>query len=86
MLERLRGLQRDEGYTANEVEAVLAQMPVRIDLVPARLAAVREFGALEEAAALAAANKRIQNILRKADAGSRVRPRSCARRSRDARR
>ena len=75
MLERLRGLQREEGYTANEVEAVLAQMPVRIDLVPARLAAVREFGALEEAAALAAANKRIQNILKKADAvGSEIDP------------
>jgi glycyl-tRNA synthetase beta chain len=47
---------------------VLSQMPTRIDLVPARLAAVREFSALPEAAALATANKRIQNILKKADA------------------
>lgn len=67
MLERLRGLLREQGYTANEIEAVLSQMPTRIDLVPARLAAVREFSALPEAAALAAANKRIQNILKKAD-------------------
>ncbi|MEP6702069.1 MAG: glycine--tRNA ligase subunit beta, partial [Betaproteobacteria bacterium] len=68
MLERLRGLLREQGYTANEVEAVLSQLPGRIDQVPARLAAVREFGALPEAAALAAANKRIQNILKKAAA------------------
>ena len=71
MLERLRAMLREHGYSANEVEAVLTQMPVRIDLVPARLAAVREFGALPEAAALASANKRIQNILRKSDAESR---------------
>ena len=68
MLERLRGLLREQGYTANEIEAVLSQMPTRIDLVPARLAAVREFSAMPEAAALATANKRIQNILKKADA------------------
>jgi len=67
ILERLRGLLRDDGYTANEVEAVLSQMPARIDQVPPRLAAVREFGALPEADALAAANKRIQNILKKAE-------------------
>jgi glycyl-tRNA synthetase beta chain len=70
MLERLRGMLREQGYSANEVEAVLSQMPTRIDLVPARLAAVREFGTLPEAAALASANKRIQNILRKSDAES----------------
>ena len=68
MLERLRGMLRDQGYSANEIEAVLSQMPTRIDVVPARLAAVREFGALPEAAALASANKRIQNILKKSDA------------------
>ena len=68
MLERLRGLLREQGYTANEVEAVLSHAPTRIDLVPARLAAVREFSALPESAALAAANKRIRNILKKADA------------------
>ena len=67
ILERLRGMLRDQGYSANEIEAVLSQMPSRIDVVPARLAAVREFGALPEAAALASANKRIQNILKKSD-------------------
>jgi len=63
--ERLRGYLRDTGYSANQVEAVLCQRPARIDLVPAQAAAVRAFGELPEAATLAAANKRIVNILRK---------------------
>jgi glycyl-tRNA synthetase beta chain len=46
---------------------VVSQSPTRIDRVPARLAAVAEFRRLPEAEALAAANKRIQNILRKAE-------------------
>jgi glycyl-tRNA synthetase beta chain len=66
--ERLRGLLRELGYTANEVEAVLCLRPARIDLVAAQLAAVRAFMALPEAESLAAANKRIGNILKKADA------------------
>ncbi len=66
--ERLRGLLRELGYTANEVEAVLCLRPARIDLVVAQLAAVRAFMALPEAESLAAANKRIGNILKKADA------------------
>ena len=64
--ERLRGYLRDLGYTATQAEAVLCQRPDRIDLVPARADAVRAFAALPEADALAAANKRIINILRKA--------------------
>ncbi len=64
MLERLRGMLR-EAAAVDEVEAVVTQQPRRIDHVPARLAAVREFRALPEAEALAAANKRIQNILKK---------------------
>jgi glycyl-tRNA synthetase beta chain len=56
---------RDQGYTANQVEAVLVQRPARIDLVPDLLAAVKAFEALPEALALSAANKRIVNILRK---------------------
>jgi glycyl-tRNA synthetase beta chain len=63
--ERLRGYVRDLGYSANEAEAVLCQRPPRIDLVPLQVEAVRAFGALPEADALAAANKRIINILRK---------------------
>jgi glycyl-tRNA synthetase beta chain len=65
MLDRLRQLLRDGGAAPNEVEAVLADAPARIDLVASRLEAVRAFAALPEAAALAAANKRIVNILRK---------------------
>ena len=64
--ERLRGHLRDAGYTANEVEAVLSLSPVRLDLVPRQLAAVRAFAALPEAESLAAANKRVGNILRQA--------------------
>ncbi|MCE2971584.1 MAG: glycine--tRNA ligase subunit beta [Burkholderiales bacterium] len=67
--ERLRGLLREQGCTANEVESVLALAPQRIDLVPQQLAAVRTFMQLPEAASLAAANKRIGNILKKSAAG-----------------
>ena len=67
MLERLRGLLKDAGYAPDVIEAVLAQRPTRIDLVPAKLDAVRAFLALPEALALAAANKRIGNILKKAE-------------------
>lgn len=67
MLDRLRGMLRDAGHAIDVVEAVLVQRPTRIDLVPARLAAVSEFQALPEALALAAANKRIGNILRKTE-------------------
>ncbi|HEU0199663.1 MAG TPA: glycine--tRNA ligase subunit beta [Burkholderiaceae bacterium] len=67
--DRLRGLLRDQGYTANEVEAVVSLAPQRIDLVPAQLAAVRAFMQLPEAESLAAANKRIGNILKKSAGG-----------------
>ena len=65
LYDRLRGHLREQGYTANQVEAVLVQRPQRIDLVPDQLAAVKAFEALPEADALSAANKRIVNILRK---------------------
>ena len=65
--ERLRGLLRDEGYSAQQVEAVISLQPMRVDQVPQQLAAVRAFMALPEAESLAAANKRIGNILKKAD-------------------
>ncbi|MGN6805392.1 MAG: DALR anticodon-binding domain-containing protein, partial [Trinickia sp.] len=64
---RLRGLLRERGYSAGEIEAVLSLEPRRIDDVIARLDAVREFTALPEAEALAAANKRISNILKKSE-------------------
>jgi glycyl-tRNA synthetase beta chain len=68
VLERLRGYLREAGYTANEVESVLSLRPVRLDLVPRQLAAVRAFASLPEAESLAAANKRVANILRQAAA------------------
>ncbi|HEY1459289.1 MAG TPA: glycine--tRNA ligase subunit beta [Casimicrobiaceae bacterium] len=65
MLERLRGYLRDQGYTANHVDAVLSMRPVRMDNVPGQMLAVKAFAALPEAESLASANKRITNILRK---------------------
>jgi len=65
MLERLRGYLRDQDFSADEIESVLSQSPTRIDLVVPRMAAVREFRRLPEAESLAAANKRIRNILKK---------------------
>ena len=64
--DRMRGYFVEAGYSAAEVDAVLAVRPDRIDLVPLQLQAVRMFNALPEAPSLAAANKRIGNILRKA--------------------
>ncbi|BCF95853.1 glycine--tRNA ligase beta subunit [Paraburkholderia sp. PGU19] len=66
-IDRLRGLLRERGYSAGEVDAVLALNPTRFDDIVARLDAVREFAALSEAASLAAANKRISNILKKSE-------------------
>ena len=67
MADRLAVSLREQGFTAQEVDAVLALRPARLGEVPRRLAAVRAFVALPEAAALAAANKRVGNILKKAD-------------------
>ncbi|MBI3716381.1 MAG: glycine--tRNA ligase subunit beta, partial [Betaproteobacteria bacterium] len=67
IFDRLRGILRDQGYTANDVESVVSLQPMRIDLVPVRLAAVKAFMQLPEAESLAAANKRIGNILKKSD-------------------
>lgn len=63
--ERLRSLMREDGYSATEVEALLSMRPDRVERVPVQLAAVRSFAALPEAERLAAANKRIGNILKK---------------------
>ena len=63
--ERLRGMLREQGYTANQVAAVVDSRPAELRELPRRLAAVREFEAMPESGALAAANKRIVNILRK---------------------
>ena len=65
IVERLAGSLREQGYSAHEVDAVLALVVQRLADIPRRLEAVRAFAALPEAAALAAANKRIANILKK---------------------
>jgi glycyl-tRNA synthetase beta chain len=64
--DRLSGSLREQSYSAQEVDAVLALRPQQLGDVSRRLAAVRAFAALPEAPALAAANKRIANILKKA--------------------
>jgi glycyl-tRNA synthetase beta chain len=65
--DRLAVSLRDQGYSAQEVDAVLALNPTRLGDVPKRLLAVRAFAALSEAASLAAANKRVGNILKKVE-------------------
>jgi glycyl-tRNA synthetase beta chain len=65
--DRLRGyfLDRDSAFAAETFDAVLARRPASLVDFAARLRAVQDFRALEPAASLAAANKRIANILRK---------------------
>jgi glycyl-tRNA synthetase beta chain len=66
MLERLKPYLKEKGYETDEIDAVVSLNPTRMDHVLARMKALREFRALPEAQALAAANKRIRNILRQA--------------------
>ena len=65
--DRLAGVLREQGGSASEVDALLARGPVALDRVLPQLQAVQHFAALPEAPALASANKRVSNILRKAD-------------------
>jgi len=67
LLDRLRPYLRDRGYQVDEIEAVLALDPGRLDQAIAQLGALQAFRTLPEADALAAANKRIRNILRQAE-------------------
>ncbi|MEI7839219.1 MAG: glycine--tRNA ligase subunit beta [Methylococcaceae bacterium] len=67
IFERLKGYALDKGFTADEFEAVLAVNPAEpLDFMQ-RLEAVKAFRQLPEAESLAAANKRILNILKKSD-------------------
>jgi glycyl-tRNA synthetase beta chain len=68
MMERLRGYYLEQDYNADEFVAVLARQPRHPLDFDQRLAAVKAFRRLPESASLAAANKRIRNILRKAEA------------------
>jgi len=65
MMDRLRGMLRERGFSVNEIEAVVAQNPDRLDDIVQRLEAVQAFAALPESVSLAGANKRITNILKK---------------------
>jgi glycyl-tRNA synthetase beta chain len=65
--DRLTGYLRELGYSSQEVDAATALRPARWADLPQRLAAVRAFAALPEAAALVAANKRVGNILKKSE-------------------
>jgi glycyl-tRNA synthetase beta chain len=67
MYDRLVGYLRELDFSAQEVDAVVSVRPPRWAELPKRLAAVRAFAALSESASLAAANKRIANILKKSD-------------------
>ncbi len=65
--DRLSVNLRENGATPQEVDAVLSLAPALLSEIPQRLAAVRTFAALAEAPALAAANKRVSNILKKVE-------------------
>lgn len=67
IFDRLANTLREQGYSAQEIDAVLALQPQKLVDVASRLAAVRAFAALPEAPALAAANKRVGNILKKVE-------------------
>jgi glycyl-tRNA synthetase beta chain len=66
VLDRLRPYLRERGYAPDEIDAVLSLNPTQLDHVIPRLEALKKFRALPEGMALAAANKRIRNILRQA--------------------
>jgi glycyl-tRNA synthetase beta chain len=72
ILERLRGYYAEQGFSGEQFEAVFAVQPASLADFDRRLRAVAEFGRRPEAASLAAANKRVANILRKQaeDAGA----------------
>jgi len=70
IIDRLRAYLRDQSvagtpFTSAEIDAVLSQSPAQLNDLIARLTALRQFNALPQAAQLAAANKRISNILKK---------------------
>ena len=69
-LERLKTYLKDQllgdaHFTAPEIESILSMNPGKLNDLPKRLQAIRGFTQLSEAAQLAAANKRISNILKK---------------------
>ena len=67
MLGRFRAWYQDEGYSIDVIQAVLARRPTKPADFDARMKAVSHFRTLDESSALAAANKRVSNILAKVD-------------------
>lgn len=65
--ERMSGQLREQGYTPQQIDAVISTQPQFLNEIPQRLAAIRAFSTLPEAGSLAAANKRVGNILKKID-------------------
>lgn len=69
MTERLRSYLKERGYAMDEIDAVLSLELTQLNHLLPRLDAIKMFRSLPEGMALAAANKRIQNILRQAGNG-----------------
>jgi glycyl-tRNA synthetase beta chain len=67
MLERLKNYLREKDFAPDEIDAVISQNPTRMEGVLPRIEAVRAFRAMPESVSLAAANKRIRNILKKSE-------------------
>ena len=68
VFDRFSGYLKELGFSTLEIDAVLSLRPVQLSQVPRQLEAVRAFQALPEAGSLAAANKRVANILKQAAA------------------
>jgi len=68
MFDRFAGYLKEQGYSTLQVDAVLTKQPVNLGVVPQQLEAVKVFQTLPEAESLAAANKRVANILKQAEA------------------
>ena len=68
LFDRFASYLKEQGYSTLQVEAVLSKMPVNLGVVPQQLEAVKVFQTLPEAESLAAANKRVANILKQAEA------------------
>ena len=68
VLNRFESYLKERGFTTLQINAVLSNHPTQLSLVPQQLEAVKAFQALPEADSLAAANKRIANILKQAEA------------------
>jgi glycyl-tRNA synthetase beta chain len=68
LFDRFGSYLKEQGYSTLQVEAVLSKMPADLGVVPQQIEAVKVFQTLPEAESLAAANKRVANILRQAEA------------------